>query len=157
MSRETQVKRDGLATTVERRGTSSGIALRHLSRPRLHVRSEWRRDWTQRHRFRGSDSQDNQDWRCLRVPTQAPILITPEEPRVLITGGGGGNPSPFWCLCQKLSLSLLYFNTTLLHKSSERLGLISGPGLSSPLEAKNPSVLCGLAATFPKAACYLKW
>ena len=23
---------------------------------------------------------------------------------------------PFWCLCQKLSLSLLYFNKTLLHK-----------------------------------------
>ena len=37
--RGTQVKRDGLAITVERRGTSSGIALRHLSRPRLHVRS----------------------------------------------------------------------------------------------------------------------
>ena len=33
MSRGTQVKRDGLAITVERRGTSSGIALRHLSRP----------------------------------------------------------------------------------------------------------------------------
>ena len=34
------VKRDGLAITVERRGTSSGIALRHLSRPWLpHVRS----------------------------------------------------------------------------------------------------------------------
>ena len=34
-----QVKRDGLAITVERRGTSSGIALRHLSRPQLHVQS----------------------------------------------------------------------------------------------------------------------
>ena len=33
------LKRDGLAITVERRGTSSGIALRHLSRPRLHVPS----------------------------------------------------------------------------------------------------------------------
>ena len=33
------MKRDGLAITVERRGTSSGIALRHLNRPRLHVRS----------------------------------------------------------------------------------------------------------------------
>ena len=32
-------ERDGLAITVERRGTSSGIALRHLSRPQLHVRS----------------------------------------------------------------------------------------------------------------------
>ena len=33
----TQVKRDGLAITVERRRTSSGIALKHLSHPRLHV------------------------------------------------------------------------------------------------------------------------
>ena len=33
------MKRDGLAITVERRGISSGIALRHLSRPRLHVPS----------------------------------------------------------------------------------------------------------------------
>ena len=32
-------ERDGLAITVERRGTSSGIALRHLSHPWLHVRS----------------------------------------------------------------------------------------------------------------------
>ena len=30
----------------------------------------------------------NQDWRCLGVPTQAPVLITPEEPQVLITVGG---------------------------------------------------------------------
>ena len=39
MPRGAQVKRDGLAITVERRGTSSGIALRHLSHPWLHVRS----------------------------------------------------------------------------------------------------------------------
>ena len=32
MPRGAQVKRDGLAITVGRRGTSSGIALRHLSR-----------------------------------------------------------------------------------------------------------------------------
>ena len=37
ITRGTQVKRDGLAITVERRGISSGIALRHLSRPQLHV------------------------------------------------------------------------------------------------------------------------
>ena len=37
MPRGTQVKRDGLTITVERRGTSSGIALRHLSRLRLHA------------------------------------------------------------------------------------------------------------------------
>ena len=48
--------------------------------------------------------------------------------------------APFWCLCQKLSLSPLYFNKTLLHKSSERSSLVSGPGLnSSPPEAKNPA------------------
>ena len=35
--------------------------------------------------------------------------------------------APFWCLCQKLSLFPLYFNKTLLHKSSERSSLISGP------------------------------
>ena len=46
--------------------------------------------------------------------------------------------TPFWCLCQKLSLSPLYFNKTLLHKSSERSSLVSGPGLNSPPEAKNP-------------------
>ena len=33
------MKRDGLAITVERRGTSSRIALRHLSRPQLRVLS----------------------------------------------------------------------------------------------------------------------
>ena len=38
-ARGAQVKRDGLAITVERRGTSSGIPLRHPSGPRLHVRS----------------------------------------------------------------------------------------------------------------------
>ena len=49
--------------------------------------------------------------------------------------------APFWCLCQKLSLFPLYFNKTLLHKSSERSSLVSGPGLnSSPPGAKNPGV-----------------
>ena len=31
------MKRDGLATTVERRDTSSRIALRHLGHPQFHV------------------------------------------------------------------------------------------------------------------------
>ena len=39
MPRGTQVKRDELGITVERRGTSSGIALRYPSHPRLHVQS----------------------------------------------------------------------------------------------------------------------
>ena len=38
-----------------------------------------RRDCSQRHTPQGLDSQDNQDWRCLGFPTEAPILTTPEE------------------------------------------------------------------------------
>ena len=37
MPRGTQVEREDLVITVERRGISSGIALRHLSHPQLHV------------------------------------------------------------------------------------------------------------------------
>ena len=48
----------------------------------------WRRDCPPRCRPQGLDSQDNQDWRCPGVPTQAPVLVTPEEPRVLITVEG---------------------------------------------------------------------
>ena len=39
MPRGTQVKGDGLAITVERRGISSEVALRDLSHPWLHVQS----------------------------------------------------------------------------------------------------------------------
>ena len=49
----------------------------------------WRGDCPLRHGPQGSDLQENQDWRCPVVPTQAPILITHEEPQVLITGGVG--------------------------------------------------------------------
>ena len=48
----------------------------------------WRRDCPLRCRPQGPDSQDNQDQRCPEVTTQTPILITPEEPWVLITVGG---------------------------------------------------------------------
>ena len=52
----------------------------------------WKRDCPQKHRSPGSDSQDNQDWRCPGVPTQAPVLITHEEPRILIiVRGQSGN------------------------------------------------------------------
>ena len=47
----------------------------------------------------------------------------------------------------KLSLSLLYFNKTLLHKSSELSSLVSGPGLNSSPEDKNPSIFRGSATT----------
>ena len=85
MPRGTQVKRDGLAITVERRGTLSGIALRHLSHPQLNVRSA--KDHTGRETApRGVGFTGwTQD---LKVPTQAPVLITPVEPQVLITVGG---------------------------------------------------------------------
>ena len=62
---------------------------------------------------------------------------------------GGTLSVPFRCLCQKLSLSLLYFNKSLLHKSSEQWSLLSGSGLnSSPPEAKNPSFFRGSVAMF---------
>ena len=49
--------------------------------------------------------------------------------------------APFWCLCQNLSLPLLYFNKTLLHKSSEWSSLVTGTRLNCfPPEAKNPGV-----------------
>ena len=48
-----------------------------------------------------------------------------------------------------MSLSPLYFNKTLLHKSSEWSSLVSGPGSnSSPPEAKNPSVFRGSTTIF---------
>ena len=49
--------------------------------------SYWRSDCPLRCRPQGADSQDNLDWRCPGVPTQAPVLITPEETQVLITVG----------------------------------------------------------------------
>ena len=55
----------------------------------------WKRDCPQRRRSPGSDSQDNQGWRCPGIPTQAPVLITPEEPQVLIIVGGPIHRFPF--------------------------------------------------------------
>ena len=55
---------------------------------------------------------------------------------------GGTLSVPFWCLCQKFSLSLLYLNKTLLHKISEWSSLITACGSkSSPPEAMNPCVI----------------
>ena len=92
MRRGTQVKREGLAITEERRGTSVGIAFRHLSCPLLHVRSA--KDHTERETaprcvgFRGRTLKTIRTEVAHAVPTQAPVLITPEEPWVLITLGG---------------------------------------------------------------------
>ena len=66
MPRGTQVKRDGLVITVERRGVSSGIALRHFSclspAPGPVCKGPyWGRDCPPRCRPQGSDSQDNLD------------------------------------------------------------------------------------------------
>ena len=57
-------EKNGLAIIVERRGTSSEVALRHPSHPWLHVwstRGHTGRDGPQRHRLQVSESQDNQD------------------------------------------------------------------------------------------------
>ena len=91
MPRGTQVKRDGIAITVERRGTSRGIALRHLRHPWLHVQSA--KDHTGREtapRGVGFTSRISRQsgMKVPRGPPQAPVLITPEEPQVLITVGG---------------------------------------------------------------------
>ena len=43
----------------------------------------WRRDCPPRCRPQRLSSQDNQDQRCPGVPTQAPILMIPEEHQVL--------------------------------------------------------------------------
>ena len=78
------MKRDGLAITVERRGISGGTALRHLSHPQLHVRSA-------KGHTGGETAPRGAGLRGLTlktigtegapgVPTQAPVLITPEEP-----------------------------------------------------------------------------
>ena len=61
---------------------------------------------------------------------------------------------PSDCLCQKLSLSPLNFNKTLLHKNSERSSLISDLGLnSSPPEAKNPSTFLKFRNNLSEAWC----
>ena len=63
--RGTQVKRDGLVTTVERRGILSGIALRCLSHPQLLCLvckgPYWQRDCPLKCRPQASDSQGNWD------------------------------------------------------------------------------------------------
>ena len=70
---------------------------------------------------------------------------------------GGTLSAPFWCLYQKLSLSPLYFNKTLLDKSSERSSLVSGPGLnSSPPEAKNPRVF-SFSNNLSVSHCTITW
>ena len=91
MPRGTQVKRYELAINCGKEG--------HLKRdcPQASKQAlapcptckgpQWKRDCPQRCRSPGSDSQDNHDCRCPGVPTQAPVLITPEELWVLIIGG----------------------------------------------------------------------
>ena len=87
MPRGTQVKRDRLVITVGRGASLAGSkppSTLYLVRKGPH----WRRDCPPRYRSQRSDSQDNWDWRCLGVPTQVFVLITPEEPQVLITVEG---------------------------------------------------------------------
>ena len=62
MPRGTRVKRDGLAITVERRGTSSEIALRNLGRLQLHV-------WSARHHITGETAPRGIDFRGWTLKT----------------------------------------------------------------------------------------
>lgn len=68
----------------------------------VYKRPYLRRDCPPRYRPQGSDSQDNQDWRCPGVHTQAPILIIPEE-----LGAGEGNQLIFFWTPGQLSLCSL--------------------------------------------------
>ena len=64
MPRGAQVKRDGLAITVERRGTSRDCPQASKTPPApcpVCKGPHWKRDCPQRHRSPRSDSQDNQD------------------------------------------------------------------------------------------------
>ena len=95
----------------------------------------WKRECPPRFRFQGSDSQDNWDQRCLGVPTQAPNLLTPEEPQVLIPGGpisqfSFGHQGNFLLLKAPGLLLLIYYSNgavwmsqTLLFQSSVKLQL----------------------------------
>ena len=58
---------------------------------------------------------------------------------LLLLCKGGAHFLPPSDVCVR-SFYLLYCNKTLLHKSSEQSSLVSGPGLNSPPEAKNPGV-----------------
>ena len=66
----------------------------------------WRRDCPPRCRPKRSGSQDYQDQRCPGIPTQAPILIIPEEPRGFNNCGGSISPIFFWTLGQPSLCSL---------------------------------------------------
>ena len=55
----------------------------------------------------------------------------------LLRLGMGYSPSPFLCLCQKVSFFLFHFNITLLHKSSWS-SLVPSPEAKSTLEIMNP-------------------
>ena len=74
-----------------------------------------RRDCSQRHTPQGLDSQDNQDWRCLGVPTQSPVLKKPEEHSISNWGaGGGGRRAIFLSTLGQLSLCSLKPQSTFL-------------------------------------------
>ena len=124
MLRGTQVKRDGLVITVARRVIASGIALKFLSCPWLHKRSA-KTTLEKRHRPQGLESQGNRDWRCLGVPTQVPVLITPEEPQVLITVEDQSISFGHWgnFLCAHHHNGAVWMSPALLFQSSFKLQL----------------------------------
>ena len=60
---------------------------------------------------------------------------------VLLRLASGIFSAPFWCLCQKISLSLFIVIKFLPHKSPEWSSLVSGPkAKSSPSEITNPTL-----------------
>ena len=91
MPRGTQVKRDGLAITVERRGISSKVALRRLNLPRLPVQTV--KDHNRRENAPRGVGPRSQALRTIRTKC-AQSLYTSSHPnntwgtRLLVTVGG---------------------------------------------------------------------
>ena len=63
-------------------------------------------------------------------------------PLLRLAGGGRGGTlfTPFWCLCQNLSLSLFTVIKLLPHKNPEWSSLVADPEAKSSLEIANPTL-----------------
>ena len=86
------------------------------------------------------------------------ISNLPREENTQLQPSRGHSFCPLLMSCHMLSLALLYFNKTLLHKTSERSSLVTGPRQnSSPPEAKKPGVFHSSTTTFHFYFCDFCW
>ena len=84
----------------------------------------WRRKWQPTPVFLPGESRDGGAWWAVMYGvaqswTRLKWLSSSSSNSDYITSSwrlvGGTLSAPFWCLCQKFSLSPLYFNKTVLH------------------------------------------